>query len=72
MRGKGFVDDTLVFSDNSQDEMVHLNRLLVWFKATSRLKANLDKSEFNPNKRMVDVLESQLEMGCKVGEFPST
>ena len=40
-----FVDDTLVFCEASQDQMAYLCWLLMWFKAISGLKINMDKSE---------------------------
>lgn len=67
-----FANDTLVFYEDSHDQMVHLSWLLILFKATSRLKVNLDKSDLIPIKGVVDVVELAMEMGCKVGEFPST
>lgn len=67
-----FANDTQVFYEDSHDQMVHLSWLLILFKATSRLKVNLDKSDLIPIKGVVDVVELAMEMGCKVGEFPST
>ena len=54
IRGKGkkrgkishllFVDDTLAFCEPSIDQMTYLSWLFMWFKAMSRLRANLEKS----------------------------
>ena len=38
-----FVDDTLVFFEASQDQMVHSSWLLMWFEAILGLKINLKK-----------------------------
>ena len=55
MRGRGgegahvshllFVDDTLVFSGASQDQMTYLSWTLMWFNIISGLRINLDKNE---------------------------
>ena len=39
-----FVDDTLVFCQDSTEQMIFLRWILVWFEALSSLKINLDKS----------------------------
>ena len=54
IRGKGkkrgeishllFVDDTLAFCEPLIDQMTYLSWLFMWFKAMSRLRANLEKS----------------------------
>ena len=40
-----FANDTLVFCEASQEQMVYLSWILMWFEAISGLKINLDKSE---------------------------
>ncbi|RVX00739.1 putative ribonuclease H protein [Vitis vinifera] len=67
-----FADNTLVFCEDSQDQMVVLSWLLMWFEAISGLNINLNKSEILPVGRVenVEVLASAL--GCKVGSLPST
>ncbi|KAL6329297.1 hypothetical protein AAG906_015506 [Vitis piasezkii] len=51
-----FADDTLVFCDDSQEQLAYLSWLLMWFEATSGLRINLNKSEILP-----------VGLGCKVG-----
>ncbi|RVW87760.1 Transposon TX1 uncharacterized 149 kDa protein [Vitis vinifera] len=67
-----FADDTLVFCKDSQDQMVVLSWLLMWFEAISGLNINLEKSEILPvgSVENAEVLAS--ELGCKVGSLPST
>ena len=67
-----FADDTLVFCKDSQDQMVVLSWLLMWFEAISGLNINLEKSEILPvgSVENAEVLASKL--GCKVGSLPST
>ena len=67
-----FVDDTLVFYEASQEQMVFLSWLLMWFEAISRLRINLDKSEILLIGRVENVEILTLELGCKVGALPST
>ena len=43
-----FVDDTLVFCKDSEDEMLYLRWILLYFEALSRLRINLDKSAILP------------------------
>ncbi|RVX20512.1 Transposon TX1 uncharacterized 149 kDa protein [Vitis vinifera] len=61
-----FADDTLVFCEASEDQMVHLSWLLMWFEAISSLRINLDKSEILPVGRVENLENLALEAGCKV------
>ena len=67
-----FVDDTLVFCEDSQDQMAILSWLLMWFEAISGLSINLNKSEILPVGRVENVEVLASELGCKVGSLPST
>ena len=40
-----FADNTFVFYEANQDQMVHLSWLLMWFKVISSLKINFEKSK---------------------------
>ena len=66
-----FANDTLVFCEASQEQMVYLSWILMWFEAISGLKINLDKSEIFLVGRVDNVEELVFELGCKVGAFPS-
>ncbi|RVW88908.1 hypothetical protein CK203_045051 [Vitis vinifera] len=66
-----FTDDTLVFCEESQDQLTYLSWLLMWFEACSGLKVNLEKSELIPMGRVTDIEDLALELGCKVGGLPS-
>ena len=82
VRGKGgegilishllFVDDTLVFCEESQDQLTYLSWLLMWFESCSGLKVNLEKSELIPMGRVNDIEDLALELGCKVGGLLSS
>ena len=67
-----FVDDTLIFCEAKEDQLTYLCWLLMWFKALSRLKANLGKSELILVGRVENVEELADEFGYKVGNLPST
>ena len=64
-----FVNDTLVFYQDSMEQMIFLRWILVWFEALSGLKINLDKSYI---LLVGDVERLACELGCKVGELPTT
>ncbi|RVW70344.1 hypothetical protein CK203_048761 [Vitis vinifera] len=67
-----FVDDTLIFCEAKEDQLLYLCWLLMWFEAISRLRANLEKSELIPVDRVENVDELADEFGYKVGKLPST
>ncbi|RVW92613.1 hypothetical protein CK203_039393 [Vitis vinifera] len=67
-----FANNTLVFCEASEDQMVHLSWLLMWFEAISGLRINLDKSEIFPVGRVENLENLALEAGCKVGKLPSS
>ena len=47
-----FADDTLVFYEDSQEQMAFLSWLLMWFEVISGLSFNLNKSEILPVGRV--------------------
>ena len=65
------MDDTLVFCEESLDQMTNISWLLMRFEACSGLKINLEKSEVIPVGRVHDMEGLALELGCKVGGLPS-
>ncbi|RVW51067.1 LINE-1 retrotransposable element ORF2 protein [Vitis vinifera] len=67
-----FADDTLVFCDDSQEQVAFLSWLLMWFEATSGLRINLNKSEILPVGCVENAELLAAELGCKVGSLPST
>ncbi|RVW28776.1 Transposon TX1 uncharacterized 149 kDa protein [Vitis vinifera] len=64
-------DDTLVFHEESSDQMTYLSWLLMWFEACSSLRINLEKSEMILVGRVLNIEGLALELGCKVGGIPS-
>ncbi|WKA01785.1 hypothetical protein VitviT2T_020047 [Vitis vinifera] len=67
-----FADDTLVFFQASQDQLIYLSWLLMWFEAVSGLRINLEKSELIPVGRVENINDLALKFGCRVGSLPST
>ena len=67
-----FADDTLVFCSDSRDQLAYLSWILLWFKAISGLKINLDKSSILlvGDVENLEVLAAELE--CRIGTLPST
>ena len=50
--------------------MIYLSWLLMWFKACSSLRINLEKSELIPVGRVHNIEDLALKLGCKVGGLP--
>ena len=67
-----FADDTVVFCEDSQEQMAILSWLLMWFEAISGLSINLNKSETLPVGKVENAEVLASELGCKVGSLPST
>ena len=61
-----FVDDSLVFYKDSEDEMLYLSWILLYFEALSGLRINLDKSVI----LLVGIVENfnqlSYELGCRI------
>ncbi|RVW14457.1 LINE-1 retrotransposable element ORF2 protein [Vitis vinifera] len=62
-----FVDDTLIFCEAKEDQLLYLCWLLMWFEAISGLRANLKKSELLPVGRVENVDELADEFCYSVG-----
>ena len=67
-----FVDNSLVFYETSQDQMIHLCWFLIWFEACLGFKENLEKSKLTPIGSVDQVEELISVRGCKVSTLPST
>ena len=66
-----YVDNTIIFYEAKDDQILYLNLVLLWFEASSRLKINLDKSELI----LVGVVDNQdtlvAELGCRTKHLPT-
>ncbi|KAJ9696052.1 hypothetical protein PVL29_008354 [Vitis rotundifolia] len=67
-----FADDIIIFSEAKKDFLTHLSWILLWFEAASGLRINLAKSEIIPVGEVEEVGEMAVELGCKVGQLPSS
>ena len=66
-----FADDALIFCETSKDQLLHLHWVLMWFKAISGLKINLEKGELISTGRVPIMEELADILGCKMGLLPS-
>ena len=67
-----FADNTLVFCRDSEDQIVYLRWILLYFEALSRIKINLDKSAILPMGNVENIEQLACELWCKAGTLPST
>ena len=67
-----FADDTIIFCEAKEDQLLHLSWILLWFEASSSLKINLDKSELILVGNVVKLNALDVELGCRTGYLPST
>ncbi|RVX09419.1 hypothetical protein CK203_015227 [Vitis vinifera] len=67
-----FADDAIVFCEAKKDDMTFLSWTLCWFEAALGLRINLSKSEIILVGEVEEILEMAVELGCKVGQLPST
>ena len=67
-----FADDILVFCRDSEDQMVYLSWILLYFEALFGLKVNLGKSAILPVGDVENIEQLACELGCKAGTLPST
>ena len=67
-----FAEDTLVFCEDTKDQMANLSWILLWFKAISGLNINLEKSMIMPVGNVEDIEGLTRELGCQYGTLPTT
>ena len=67
-----YADDTLLFCRADNDELKFISWILMWFKAVSGLKINLNKSEILPIGPVANLEGLASELGCKIGSLPTT
>ncbi|RVW85933.1 hypothetical protein CK203_035260 [Vitis vinifera] len=67
-----FADDTIVFCEASEEQLTFLCCLLMWFKAMSGLKINLEISEMISIGKMDNVEDLACKISCKVGKLSSS
>ena len=67
-----YTDDTIIFCEAKEKQLLYLSWVLLWFEASSGLKINLNKSELIPVRvmKILDILV--VELGCRTGYLPTT
>jgi hypothetical protein len=66
-----YVDDTILFSDPSEQYLRNLKSNLIWFENLSRIRINYHKSELIPiNLSSEQIFVAAQIFGCPVGSFP--
>ena len=67
-----FVDDTILFCDANEEQIIHVRMLLLCFQAMTGLKVNALKSEMVPIEEVPNVFVLAEILGCRVGSLPMT
>ena len=67
-----FADDTLVFCNDTREQLAYLSWVLLWFEAISGLKINLEKSSILPVGTVENLEDLAAELGCRKGNLPTT
>ena len=65
-----FADDTILFCDANEEQILHIRLLLLSFQVVIGLKVNVHKSEMVPIGKVVDVHVLAEILGCRVGTLP--
>ena len=67
-----FADDTILFYDTDEEQILHIQMLLLCFQAMTSLKVNALKSEMVPIGEVHNVFVLAEILGCRVGSLPMT
>ena len=67
-----FADDTILFCDANEEQILHVWMLLLCFQAVTGLKVNVLKSEMVPIGEVPNVFVLAEILGCRVGSLPMT
>ena len=65
-----FVDDTILFCDANEEQILHVRMLLLCFQAVTGLKVNTLKSEMVPIGEVPNVHVLAEILGCRIGSLP--
>ena len=64
-----FADDTILFCDANEEQIVHVRMLLLCFEAVTSLKINALKSEMVPIGEVPNVHVLVEILGCRIGSL---
>ena len=67
-----FADDTILFYDADEEQILHVRMLLLCFQAVIGLKVNALKSEMVPIGEVSNVHVLAEFLGCRIGSLPMT
>ena len=65
-----FANDTILFCDASEEQLLHIHMVLIFFEAITGLKINVGKSEIVPVGEVGNLDALALILCCKVGCLP--
>ena len=64
--------DTLVFCNDTREQLAYLSWVLLWIEAISGLKINLEKSSILSGGTVENLEDLTVELGCRKGKLPTT
>ena len=67
-----FADDTILFCDANEEQILYVQMLLLCFEAMTGLKVNALKSEMVPIGEVPNVHVLAKILGCRIGSLPMT
>ena len=67
-----FADDTILFCDADEEQILHVRMLLLCFQAVTGLKVNALKSEIVPIGEVPNIHILVEILGCRIGSLPMT
>ena len=67
-----YADDTIIFCEAKEDQLLYLNWILLSFEASSGLKINLNKSKLIPIGAVENLDALVVELGCRTEHLPTT
>ena len=67
-----FVDDTILFCDANEEQILHVRMLLLCFQAVIGSKVNVLKSEMVPIREVPNIHVLAEILGCRIGSLPMT
>ena len=67
-----FADDTILFCNADEEQILHVRMLLLCFQAVTSLKVNALKSEMVPIGEVLNVHVLAEILGCWIGSLPMT
>ena len=66
------MDDTILFCDANEKQILHVRMLLLCFEVVTCLKVNALKSEMVPIGEVPNVHVLAEILGCRIGSLPMT